>query len=62
MGQTLNKEEIKKIIEEELRELTNYDSDIRNIEIDIDGEDVKATVTFGIHIVDEDNYIGLNSY
>ena len=61
MGQTLDKEEIKQIIYEELHELCR-DSDIQNIEIDIDGEDVKATVTFGIHIVDEDNYIGLSSY
>lgn len=62
MGQALDKEEIKKIIQEELRELTNYDSDIQNIEIDIEGEEVKATVTFGIHIVDDDDYIGLLCY
>ena len=61
MGQTLDKEEIKQIIYEELHELSR-DSDIQNIEIDIEGEEVKATVTFGIHIVDEDNYIGLSSY
>ena len=61
MGQTLDKDEIKKIIYDELYEL-NSDSDIQSIEIDIEGEEVKATVTFGIHIVDEDNYIGLSSY
>ena len=61
MGQALDKEEIKQIIYEELHELSR-DSDIQNIEIDIEGEEVKATVTFGIHIVDEDNYIGLSSY
>ena len=61
MGQTLDKEEIKQIIYEELHE-QHRDSDIQNIEIDIEGEEVKATVTFGIHIVDEDNYIGLSSY
>ena len=61
MGQTLNEAEIKRIIADELHELAR-DSDIQDIKIDIEGEDVKATVTFGIHIVDDDDYIGLNSY
>ena len=60
MGSNLNKEEIKKIIEEELNEMFNYNISIDDINIDIENE--KANVTFGLHIADEDKYIGLSSY
>ena len=59
MGQDLEK--VKAIIKEELQELAR-DSDIQDIEIkETEEGEVVANVTFGIHIVDEDNYIGLLS-
>lgn len=61
MGQNLNIEKIKKIISEELDEIVEgYDVSIENIDIDI--KEAKVQVTFGLHTVDNDNYIGLCFY
>ena len=62
MGQTkLDKEQIKKIIAEELNEIIEgYDVSIEDIDIDIKW--AKVQVTFGLHTVDDDNYIGLCFY
>ena len=61
MGQNLNKEEVKKIIAEELDDLIHgYNVSIEAIDVDIEGE--KVQVTFGLHTVPEDNYIGLAFY
>jgi hypothetical protein len=61
MGQNLSKEEVKKIIAEELDDLVQgYNVSIENIDVDITGE--KVQVTFGLHTVPEDNYIGLAFY
>jgi len=61
MGQNLNKEEVKKIIAEELDDLIHgYNVSIEDIDVDIEGE--KVQVTFGLHTVPEDNYIGLAFY
>jgi len=60
MGQNLNKEEIKKIIAEELNDLGDYNLSIKDIDVNIENSEVK--VTFGLHTVDNDNYIGLCFY
>ena len=62
MGQTeLDKERIKKIIAEELNEMIEgYDVSVENIDVDLNESKVK--VTFGLHAVDDDNYIGLCFY
>ena len=61
MGQDLDKEKIKKIIADELDDMVQgYNISIENIDVDIKKE--KVNVTFGLHIVDEDNYIGLSGY
>lgn len=61
MAKQLNKEEIKKIIKEELDEMIgHYGVDIKEINVDLGSENVK--VTFGLSTVDEDDYIGLCFY
>jgi CO dehydrogenase/acetyl-CoA synthase delta subunit len=61
MGQNLNKEDIEKIIAEELVELVgDYNIDIEDINVDVEGS--KVHVTFGLHTVPQDNYIGLSFY
>lgn len=61
MGQNLTKEEIKVIIAEELNELVgDYNVSIEDVDVDI--ERAKVQVTFGIHTVPEDKYIGLSFY
>lgn len=61
MGQNLTKEEIKAIIREELDELVgDYGINIEDINVDVKG--AKVHVTFGLHTVPQDNYIGLSFY
>lgn len=61
MGQNLTKEEIKAIIAEELDDIAgHYNINIEDINVDIEG--AKVQVTFGLHTVPEDNYIGLSFY
>jgi len=61
MEQKLNKEDIKKIIEEELSDIIGgYNVQIDNIEVDTELQ--KVNVTFGLSTVDADNYIGLCFY
>jgi hypothetical protein len=61
MGQAkLDKEKIKKIIEDELNEMIDgYNVSIKDIDVDLKG--AKVQVTFGLHTVDDD-YIGLCFY
>ena len=61
MGQDLDKEKVKNIIAEELDDLVHgYNIDIENIDVNID--EGKVQVTFGLHTVPEDDYIGLAFY
>jgi len=61
MGQNLDKNKIKAIIAEELENLVNdFNVSIENIDVDVEGE--KVQVTFGLHTVTEDDYIGLAFY
>lgn len=61
MGQDkLDREKIKSIIAEELEDLIQGDVSIEGINVDMKGG--KVEVTFGLHIVEADNYIGLNIY
>ena len=61
MGQNLNKEKIKKIIAEELKDLKgDYNFSIKDIDVNLENSEVK--ITFGLHTVDDDNYIGLCFY
>ena len=61
MGQNLNKAEIKAIIASELDDMVDaYNVSIEDINVDI--KEGKVQVTFGLSIVDEDNYIGLSFY
>ena len=57
MGQTLDNDSVKKIIEEELEKIVeSYNLDIQSVEIDTDAK--KVDVTFGLKTA-EDDYIGL---
>lgn len=57
MGQALDRDKAKKIVEEELQEIfEHYEIDVQDIDIDID--EYKVNVTFGLHTAGED-YIGL---
>jgi len=60
MGQALDKEKIKRIIAEELDDLIAGDVSIENIDVNIN--ESKVQVTFGLHTVDDDDYIGLCFY
>jgi hypothetical protein len=61
MSKELNKEDVKKIIEEELDDMIgHYGVDIKSIDIDLDTQ--KVNVTFGLSTVDQDDYIGLCFY
>lgn len=62
MGQIkLDKEEIKKIIAEELNEMIEgHDVSIKNIDVDLDESQVN--VTFKLRKDEDDNYIGLCVY
>jgi len=61
MGKELNKDQIKKIIEEELDDMVgHYGVDIKEIEVDLNSQ--KVNVTFGLSTVNDDNYIGLCFY
>ena len=61
MGQGLNKEDIKKIIAEELDDiLQGAEVSIEDINVDLKGS--KVNVTFGLHTVADDDYIGLCFY
>lgn len=61
MGQNLDKNKIKAIIAEELDDLvSDFNVSIENIDVDVEGE--KVQVTFGLHTVPEDDYIGLSFY
>ena len=60
MGQGLDKEKIKRIIAEELDDLIAGDVSIENIDVNIN--ESKVQVTFGLHTVDDDDYIGLCFY
>ena len=60
MGQDLNKEKIKKVIAEELNDLTDNNIFVKDIDIDLENSEVK--ITFGLHTADDDNYIGLCFY
>jgi len=60
MGSNLSKEDIKRIIAEELDDLINGDVSIENIDVNIN--ESKVQVTFGLHTVDDDDYIGLCFY
>jgi len=57
MGQTLDKDKVKKIVQEELDQIfEHYNLDIQDIDIDID--ESRVNVTFGLHAAGDD-YIGL---
>ena len=57
MGQTLDNDSVKKIIEEELEKIVeSYNLDIQSVDIDTDAK--KVDVTFGLKTA-EDDYIGL---
>jgi hypothetical protein len=57
MGQALDRDKVKKIVEEELQEIfEHYEIDVQDIDIDID--ESKVNVTFGLHTAGDD-YIGL---
>jgi hypothetical protein len=57
MGQTLDKDKVQKIVQEELEQIfEHYDLDIQEVQIDIDGS--KVNVTFGLHTAGDD-YIGI---
>ena len=61
MGQDLDKEKVKKIIAEEIGDmLDGWDVDINDIDVDIN--EGKVQVTFGISTVPQDDYIGLIFY
>jgi hypothetical protein len=56
----LDKERIKRLIQEELDESLNGDFTIDDINVDIENSKVK--VTFGLSVVEDDDYIGLYFY
>ena len=57
MGQALDKNKVREIVQEELDQIfEHYNLDIQDVDIDIDGS--KVNVTFGLHTAGED-YIGL---
>jgi len=56
----LDKEKIKQLIKEELDDHLNGDTVIEDIDVDI--ENCKVKVTFGLQVVEDDNYIGLYFY
>ena len=61
MGQNLDKEKIKAIIAEELDDIIDgFAVSIEDIEVDI--KKSKVQVTFGLHAVEKDDYIGLCFY
>lgn len=61
MGSDLDKEKIKKIIAEELDDMIDaYNVSIESIDVDL--KKSKVNVTFGLHTVDDDDYIGLCFY
>jgi len=61
MGKELNKEEIKKIIKDELDDMIgHYNVSVEEIDVDLNSQ--RVNVTFGLSTVDEDDYIGLCFY
>ena len=57
MGQALDKDKVKQIVQEELDQIfEHYNLDIQDVDIDV--EESKVNVTFGLHAAGED-YIGL---
>ena len=59
--ENLDKEKVKKIVAEELDDLVDgYNVSIEDIEVNIN--EGKVHVTFGLHTVPEDDYIGLAFY
>ena len=61
MGKELNKEEIKKIIKDELDDMIgHYNVSVEEVEVDLNSQ--RVNVTFGLSTVDEDDYIGLCFY
>jgi len=57
MGQTLDNDKVRKIVQEELDQIFEHHKlDVKNVEIDIDESTVN--VTFGLHTA-EDDYIGI---
>lgn len=61
MGQNLDKNKIKAIVENELDDFV-HDYNISVEDIEVSDDKTKVKVTFGLHIVPEDDYIGLASY
>jgi hypothetical protein len=61
MESELDKEQIKKIIKEELDDMIgHYSVNIEDIEVDLNTQ--RVNVTFGLSTVNDDNYIGLCFY
>lgn len=57
MGQALDREKVKQIVQEELDQIfEHYNLDIQDVDIDV--EESKVNVTFGLHTAGDD-YIGL---
>ena len=61
MSKELNKEEIKKIIKDELDDMIgHYNVEIQEVDVDLPSQ--RVNVTFGLSTVDDDDYIGLCFY
>jgi len=56
----LSKEQIEEILTEQVRESFNYNDSILSVDYNMQKEEF--TVVFKVHIVEEDNYIGLMCY
>lgn len=55
-----NPKEVRKRIKDEIQEITDFNSSFEIISVDTEKQEV--LVKFNYHEVDEDDYIGLQSY